>query len=323
MSSERNRPAAKPRRRFSLFWMLIPLLIIIMLMAAILWWGLSSDVPDDLPAATGTGISATQIETSPGTDAGIAGTGENFAPIERSAESTAIVDADSEDSTSAPVSDPVPPRPRIELPKLSDSDTMVKTLASELSPEGTLLALLVPDSILLKVVRMIIALDEHSVVKDYRPLTSPEHGLIVQPINEEPDPDLGPRYRLDPRNYARYTAHVDLLAKLDMTRMAQLYHDLYPLLEQAYQQYGVDRGSFYDVTLRALDHVLEVPIRDESPILIQPKVFFEYQDPVVEKRTSIDKLLMRMGPENTQRVQAQLRTLKLELQRQKPAPPAP
>lgn len=312
MFSAHKRPAATPRRGLSLFWMLIPLLVIIVLMAAVLWWGLSSDVPDNPLEATGMDIPSSQVEASAGTDQASASTGENFAPIERSAESTAAIDADS-----ASVAEPLPSRPRIELPTLSDSDAPIKALANELSPEGTLLALLVPDSILLKVVRMIIALDEHSVVKDYRPLTSPEHGLLVQPINEVLDPDLGPRYRLDARNYARYTAHVDLLAKLDMTRMAQLYHDFYPLLEQAYQQYGVDRGSFYKVTLRALDHVLEVPIRDESPILIQPKVFFEYQDPLVEKRTSIDKLLMRMGPENTQRVQAQLRALKLELQRQK------
>lgn len=316
MFSDRKRPSATPRRGASLLWILIPLLIIILLMAAILWWGLSSDVLDKPPEPAATSAPSSQFETRAGTDQGNAGSGENFAPIERSAESTSVIDASSKDSAS--MAEPVPSRPRIELPTLSDSDAPVKALASELSPEGTLLALLVPDSILLKVVRMVIALDEHSVVKDYRPLTSPEPGLIVQAISEDPVPDVGPRYRLDASNYARYTPHVDLLAKLDMTRMAQLYHDFYPLLEQAYQQYGVDRGSFYEVTLRALDHVLEVPIRDESPILIQPKVFFEYQDPVVEKRTSIDKLLMRMGPENTQRVQAQLRALKLELQRQKP-----
>lgn len=306
MSSER-RPSsahAPANSGMPLSWMLIPLIAIIV---GALWWFLSSESPETQlpPPVTQSLIKPTEP-----------GAGESFAPIERALETPESPEAATADSTPAPAA--VPPRPKIELPTLSNSDAPVKKLASEVSPEGTLLAFLVPESILRKVVNMIIALDEHTVVKEHRPLASPEPGMRMQAISEEVDPSMGPRYRIDPRNFERYTAHVELLAKLDKVRLAQLYHDLYPLLDQAYKEYGVDRGSFYEVTQRALDHVLEVPIREESPALIQPKVFYQYQDPVVEKRTSIDKLLMRMGPDNTLRVQAQLRELKMELQRQKP-----
>lgn len=301
MSSER-RPSsahAPANSGMPLSWMFIPLIAIIV---GALWWFVSNESPENqLPPP------APQAQTEPGA-------GESFAPIDRALETPEIFDEVA--GTAPAISEP--PRPKIELPTLSNSDAPVKTLANELSPEGTLLAFLVPESILRKVVNMIIALDEHTVVKEHRPLVSPEPGMRMQAISEEVDPAIGPRYRIDPRNFERYTAHVELLARLDKVKLAQLYHDFYPLLDQAYKEYGVDRGSFYDVTQRALDHVLEVPIREESPALIQPKVFYQYQDPVVEKRTSIDKLLMRMGPENTLRVQAQLRELKMELQRQKP-----
>lgn len=205
-------------------------------------------------------------------------------------------------------------RPKIELPRLADSDAPVKAMANQLSPDGKLLGMLVPDSILLKIVRAIIALDENELVKDYRPLESPSSPINVIAISEETDPAIGQRYRLDPKNYQRYTPFIDLLNALDMASLAQNYHDYYPLLEESYQQYGVDRGSFKEVTLRAIDNLLAIEIEEENLVLIQPKVFYQYQDPRVEARSAPHKLLMRMGPDNALALQRQLKELRKHLQ---------
>jgi hypothetical protein len=201
-----------------------------------------------------------------------------------------------------------------ELPALNESDPVVLDAVAGLDSATALGALLIPENLLLKAVRAVVALDENEVVKDYRPVLTPETSVRVIPLNETLDPELGQRYRLDPANYARYTPYIEALETVDPDALAALYQQFYPLLEEAYRQYGVDRGSFRTVTLRAIDRLLAIEVKDEQPVLIQPKVFFQYQDPKIEARSAPHKLLMRMGRDNAVRLQNALRRLRSALQ---------
>ena len=205
----------------------------------------------------------------------------------------------------------LPPEP---LPSLDQSDNYTLNKLAALPNSEALLKLIIPDNILLKFVRGVMSLDEGIVVHEYRSVQSPTSDFKVRKIDEPLDIDVGQRYSLDPANFDRYKPWVNVFAAADKPALAQLYLRAYPLLEQAYEQHGVDRGGFHHVMLEVIDELLAAPVMEGDVILIQPKVYFQYQDPALEKSPEAHRLLIRMGPDNTRKVQAGLRELKTQLQ---------
>lgn len=211
-----------------------------------------------------------------------------------------------------PAAEP-PVRPPEPLPALENSDAFITDKLAEAPAGDSLLKLLVPDNLLLKSVRAVMVLDEGAVVHDYRPVQSPPAALKVKKINEPLDIDIGQRYTLSPENYTRYQPWVTAITRSDKKAMASLYQRVYPLLEEAYLQHGVDRGNFHNVLLAVIDNVLAAPVLDDEIVLIQPKVFYQFQDPALEKAPAVHRLLWRMGPDNTRAIQTALREFKQEL----------
>jgi hypothetical protein len=210
-----------------------------------------------------------------------------------------------------PVQEQAAPAPEPEpLPDLADSDAVVMAAVGQLDPEEEVADLIVSDDVLMKSVRAVIALAGGNVVHEYRPVESPEGNFLVEKLPEPPTEEVGQRYRLSPQNYERYDKYVDVLSRLNPNNVADVYRRFYPLLEQAYVQHGVDRGSFKEVTLNAIDTVLAAPELQEEPILIQPKVHFQYEDERLEQLPGPQKLMIRMGPENTRQVKSVLREIR-------------
>lgn len=222
----------------------------------------------------------------------------------------------------APEPEPEPqavqePEPEPEpLPDLADSDAVALAAANQLEPSGELRDMMVEDSMLLKGVRAVIGLAAGTVVNEYRPIESPEAPFLVEKLNEAPDPEVGQRYRLSPRNYERYDPYVRVVTELDPSNVAEVYQRFYPLLEEAYAQHGVDEGNFKQVTLNAIDSILAAPVLNDEPILIQPKVHYQFADPELEALPGPQKLMIRMGPENTRKVQSTLREIRAAIEAQ-------
>ncbi|MCW8195212.1 DUF3014 domain-containing protein [Proteobacteria bacterium 005FR1] len=208
------------------------------------------------------------------------------------------------EETAAPVPEPEP------LPDLADSDAVVLAAVDQLDPEEAVSDMIVSDDVLMKSVRAVIALAGGNVVHEYRPVKSPAGDFLVEKLPEPPTAEMGQRYRLSPQNYERYDPYVDVITRLDSQNVAEVYRRFYPLLEEAYAQHGVDRGSFKQVTLNAIDLILKAPVLKQEPVLIQPKVHFQFEDAQLEKLPGPQKLMIRMGPENTRQVQAALREIR-------------
>lgn len=205
------------------------------------------------------------------------------------------------------------PEPEPEpLPELAQSDAVALAAAEQLDDE--LGGLLVKDNIIQKSVRAVIGAADGNVVRDYRPIRSPAGQFLVEPLDEEPEEDKARRYRLSPRNYERYQPYVDLLTRLQPSDVAAVFQRFYPLLEEAYAQHGEEGGSFKALTLKAIDSLLAAPVLDEEPVLVQPRVYYEFEDPRLESLPSTQKLLIRMGPENTRKIQAALRELRTAIE---------
>lgn len=200
-----------------------------------------------------------------------------------------------------------PPEP---LPELQQSDPAVIAQVKALAPEDKLLKLLVPDSVISKFVRAMIALDEGTVVNDYRPIVSPPPPFKTEKIDEPLLEQVGQRYRLSETNYRRYDGMISVFEGLESDALISAYQRFLPLFEEAYAQQGLDTGGFNQVALRVIDNFLATPIIEEDLILVQPKVFYQFQELTLEELPDSQKLLLRMGPENTRRIQGKLKEIK-------------
>ena len=103
---------------------------------------------------------------------------------------------------------------------------------------------------------------------------------------------------------------------LDTKRAVEMYTRFYPLFQQAYVDLGFPNGHFNDRFVEVIDHLLATPEVKGPVQLVVPHVLPEYADPTLQERSTGQKLLIRMGPENAARVKAKLRELRGELTRQ-------
>lgn len=108
--------------------------------------------------------------------------------------------------------------------------------------------------------------------------------------------------RISNANAARYIPYIELLESLDVDQATRLYVHFYPLFQQAYEQLGYQNAYFNDRLVYVLDHLLEVPDVDDQPGLIQPRVFYQFADPLLEQRSCGQKILLRCGRDNRNRV---------------------
>ncbi len=107
-------------------------------------------------------------------------------------------------------------------------------------------------------------------------------------------------------NAARYEPLVHLLETLDAQRLLYVYVDWYPRFQDAYRELGYPQGHFNDRLVEAIDTMLATPVLREPPAVIQPKVLWAFADPDLEALPAGQKLMLRMGPANAERVKARL-----------------
>jgi len=116
-------------------------------------------------------------------------------------------------------------------------------------------------------------------------------------------------YVLSDANYARYAPFVRLAESVDLKQLVTLYTEYYSLFQQAYGELGYPDSYFNDRLVEVISHLLAAPELQGPVKLVRPKVFYQFADPDLEKLSSGQKILIRMGPENERRVKIVLRRL--------------
>jgi hypothetical protein len=182
---------------------------------------------------------------------------------------------------------------------LSDSDASVKKAVADFSPQ--LLHWLIPENQIQKWVMLIDQIADGAVPNEYLPLSYTMVSFRAQ--------QNGDKWILDAANYARANTLIDVVLAIPPSRIAPYYQAWYPLFDKAYRDLGRDDG--FDQRLRtAINRVLAVKPLSEQPALIRPGVYYQYADARYESASEVEKLLWRLGPKNTERLQAYLRNLK-------------
>ena len=114
---------------------------------------------------------------------------------------------------------------------------------------------------------------------------------------------------IDPTSYDRYNGFVALFVSIDPEGSAQLYSRLRGLFGEAYRDLGYPNGDFDHAMHRAFSRMLEVPIPESPPALVQGVRNWEYADRRIERLSGAQKQLLRLGPANQRSVQEQMRRL--------------
>lgn len=200
---------------------------------------------------------------------------------------------------------PAPPALVSAPPALDGSDEQTQKAVRDLS--DTLLQWLTPSEQLRKWVILVDNLAMGKVPVKSRPFNVSIPAFKVTGSEQQPI--------LAQENFARTTPIVNAFVKLEPTVLVRYFRAWSPLLNDAYAELG-QPGEFSDRLIEAIDRVLEVqPLNDSIINLKQPAVYYTFADPEREQASDLEKLLWRMGPQNTVRIQSHLREIKLALAR--------
>jgi hypothetical protein len=180
------------------------------------------------------------------------------------------------------------------LPALGESDAFTSDLLNQLFGEATRKKLLSSQNFLQRLVMIIDALPRKNLPMQHVPVRSPLGSFQTA---GEPGAEI-----IALENFNRYEPYVALAEAASPQRLAATYLRVYPLLEQAYRDLGHPKGYFHDRMIEVLDHLLATP-RVAGPISVKEHVVrYRYTDPQLEALSAGRKILLRMGPENAERV---------------------
>lgn len=199
-----------------------------------------------------------------------------------------------------------------QLPHLNESDGYIISSLINFIPEKALLNLVVKHDVVRKVVVFIDNFAQGLVAYQHSPLVKLSLPYQVTPILNESeltvDEGANKQEQFIPSaiNSARFNRYLALFLALDSETMVAWYQGLSPLFEQAYQELGYEQQTFNDVLLISIERIIDFKMPKQSQVLVQPHVLYQYQNEMLESLPDGDKLLMRLGQENLQKLQARL-----------------
>ena len=201
------------------------------------------------------------------------------------------------------------------LPALNDSDSFVRDSLAGLLGSEQVQKFLVPQSIIRHVVVTVDNLPRRKVAVELRPI-KPTPGQATAASQ-------GDVTTLSPASYARYAPLISVIQSTDAKSLATVYFQLYPLLQQAYEDLGYPGQYFNDRLVQVIDDLLAAPDLKGPIAVTRPKVFYEYADPQLEERSAGQKLLIRMGAANEAIIKAKLRDIRASVAARPPDTAAP
>lgn len=198
------------------------------------------------------------------------------------------------------------------LPALAQSDPAAKDTLRELWSDKTVAQLFNVNEFVRRVVATVDNLPRQKIALRLMPLKQVPGQFRVS--------GEGGDLTVHPENTARYATYVKVVESVDATRLVDAYVRFYPLFQKAYEDLGYPKAYFNDRVVEVIDHLLAAPEMPANARLVQPKVFYQFADPDLEKRSAGQKIMMRIGNENAARVKAKLRDIRSQLTRRGPKP---
>lgn len=215
----------------------------------------------------------------------------------------------SEESGCVPVAAPdLPPLDESDDFVLAQTDACVAALLSG-SSNGTPD---VPEDLL----RRVTALVENAARGE---LSRGRLALIEAPAGEFRVEQRGDRYYIDAGTFRRYDAAVAALTCVPPDRLAALVRLLRPLLTQALRELGFPDADADTVLDNAFREILAVPIPQLPIEVVRTDGAYAYAHAKLEAASPLSKQLVRLGPDNLDRLQRHVQELRSLLRGPEPA----
>jgi len=227
------------------------------------------------------------------------------APVERVIAPAPTAATVTDDATPPPVveiveAEPTPtPEAPVELPGLNDSDAFVLARMSAFETGTALLNLVTSEEVLRRFVVFVDNVAEGNLPQLDYPIRRLQQNVAVREV----DTNL---YEMQTVSYQRYTALIDGLAAVDPDVVVPLYRLVKPLLQEAYAEIGYPNRDFDATLLRAIDTVINARTAEGPFQLVKPRVMYLYADSEIESYSPVEKQLLRMGPQNAEKLKLAL-----------------
>ncbi|WP_299802711.1 DUF3014 domain-containing protein [uncultured Shewanella sp.] len=226
---------------------------------------------------------------------------------EQPLETEAVPEPELEIVEAVPVQLPeVDPVPQVEpLPALADSDTYVHQKVTAVADGMAIEPLLIEDNLVRQFVVFVDNLAQGELARKMSPLKAPSNSFTVS--------EIANKTYINPDSYHRYDLYADFLASLNDEQLAKTYKEMTPLLGEAFSELGYSDTSFNDRMQQAIEVMLDAPIIEQPIELDGVSVNYQFVDPKLEALPNAQKLMIRMGPENSRKVKSALRRLQKQL----------
>tara|TARA_R110002167_G_scaffold89012_6_gene240068 strand:- start:4763 stop:5617 length:855 start_codon:yes stop_codon:yes gene_type:complete len=188
----------------------------------------------------------------------------------------------------------------IDLPVLNESDAFLTERIQGLETGTRLLSLIVSDDVIRKFVVFVDNVADGNLPQLEYPVRRPSQAMAVRELDEN-------LYEMQTVSYQRYTPMVDGLAAVNPERIIPIYRMMKPLFQEAYRELGYGNRNFDDTVVRAIDTVLNARTAEGPFQLIKPKVMYIYADSEIESLNPVEKQLLRLGPQNAEKLKLSLR----------------
>lgn len=216
-----------------------------------------------------------------------------------------ITDAPVEVEIAAPVAEELPTE-LVELPSLNDSDAFVFEGLRTLQNGAALIRVLADEQLIRSIVVFVDNISRGGFPQNALPYKRIGQEMSVRNI----DANL---FVMEASAHDRFNQVIDTFVAVDTDQAIILYRTLQPLFQQAYAEIGSRNVNFDDTLRSAINAVLRSPTTEGPYQLVKPSVMFLYADANIENMEEMQKQLIRIGPENTEKLKAKLRQFSEQL----------
>jgi len=214
---------------------------------------------------------------------------------------------------------PPPPRPtptpsaeavrsaRLAGVTLKTSDEVVRELVAQLSSHPKLLSWLSNEDLIRRLVASVDNIANGKSPRVHLEFLRPSKPFTVEKRRGD--------FVIDPASFERYNLVTGIFASLDARQIVRLLRELGPLLDDAYREIAPPNVRFRDTVLRAIHHLLRVPIVEDDIYLREKVITYEMISEELESLSDAQRHLLRMGPHNVRIIQGKLREIEAEMAR--------
>ena len=196
------------------------------------------------------------------------------------------------------------PKPK-PLPTLDDSDELFMAKASQLSWLPTFAKQLIKKDLARNFVTFVDNFSRGDLAAKYSPIEKPQQKFSINEVEDD--------MYIDPISYKRYDAYVDMLNSINLDMAIDNLKELTPLLDKAYMELGYDKGVFMSTLEQAVNEMLLAPVIRNPIKLVAPSAMYKYDDPQLESLSDVQKLMLRMGPDNITKLRPKLQQIQVSL----------